>query len=103
MPYVSMAAMMETGQWYKWPISSPENDEASPGVMDLILENAVRSPISEGELLVVAKGDHLLKLEQRILELIRARCHLEPVETRTFHAVYRMEACAQAGEEDRKP
>ena len=92
-PYVSMTALMETGQWYSWPISSPLNDEVSSGVMELILTSVAQSRIRDGELLVVTDNDQMLKIEKRIREIVTARCHLKLIELRVYHSVLRMENC----------
>lgn len=95
---VSMAALMETGQWFRWPISSPADDTRSAEVTEFILKRVAQDAIPDGEPLIVALdrgGDHeLAPLEAKILALIKRRCRLAPVETLKFHSVFRMEACS---------
>ncbi len=95
--YVSMTVLMQTGQWYRWPISSPYNDEISEPLVALILRRVAEKPMQDGEILVVSNDrEHLLSIEQKILAAISAHCRLAPLETREFHSVFRMEACGVA-------
>ena len=92
--YVSMAALMQTGQWYRWPISSPLNDEISEPLVALILRRVAEDPLQDGEILIVVNDrEYLLPLEQKILGLVAGRCRFVPLEKREFHTTFRAEAC----------
>ena len=96
--YVSMAVLMQTGQWYRWPISSPINDDISEPLVALILRRVAESPMQDGEIVVVANDRvHLLPIEGKILAAVMARCRLVPIETREFNSIFRTEACGAAG------
>jgi hypothetical protein len=92
--YMGISALMETGQWYLWGISSPHNDELSPGVIELILKAAART--ADGEVIVVATAAELPFLEQEILRTIGKRCQLEHLEQGRFYRAVRTRLCAQS-------
>ncbi len=96
-PYVSMLVLMQTGQWFRWPISSPLNDEIAEPLVDLILRRVAEDPMRDGEILVVSnERDQLLSIEQKILGLVTARCRLALLEKREFYSAFRTEACGAA-------
>lgn len=111
-PFVSLTALMETGQWYRWPISSPLNDDISAGVTKLILNHVKASKIKNGELVVLSNDpsprdrlplapgewnrperDKILSLQRSMLEIIKTRCRLALVEAREFHSIFRTTDC----------
>ncbi len=94
---VNMTVLMQTGQWYRWPISAPLNDELSEPLVALILRRVAEKSMQDGEILVVSNDRKNLKpLEQKILAVVTARCRLALVEALKFHSTYRMEACGSA-------
>ncbi len=96
-PYVSLTALIQTGQWYRWPISSPLNDEISEPLVALILRRVAEDSMQDGEIVVVSNDRaNLLQLQQKILDIVTARCRLALLEKREFHSVYRTEACGAA-------
>ncbi len=95
--FIGLAVMMETGQWYRWPISSPGNDQISESLVRLTLRRVAADPMRNGEILVVSNDrEYWLFLEQKIFADIAGQCHFALVEKRQFHSVYRMEACRPA-------
>lgn len=90
--YMGISALMETGQWYLWGISSPHNDELSPAALDRIVQAAAKT--KEGEVIVVARDAELPFLEQEILRVIRQRCRLVPLEDGKFYSALRTDHCA---------
>ncbi len=91
---VSVTALMQTGQWFRWPVSSPLNDEISEPLVAMILRRVAEDPMKDGEIIIVSNDRaNLLPIEQKILAVVSARCRLALVETREFHSVFRVEAC----------
>ena len=89
--YLGMSALMETGQWYLWHISSPHNDELSPARAALIVQSAAQT--RNGEVLLIANNETLPWLEQEILKAISDHCRLSLLEKGRFHSVFLTEAC----------
>jgi hypothetical protein len=112
---VGVLALMETGRWYTWPISSPLNDNISPGVTQLILDTMARSEIPDGKVVIVSntpgpsgrqrsdpQKDQLLALEEKMLTVIKSRCELRLIETHEYNSVFRTQSCRPAGAEKPK-
>lgn len=104
--FVSVVALVETGGWYTWPISSPLNDNISPGVTQLILDAMAKGQIHDGEIVILSnmpgpdgrasnnpEKDRLLTLEEKMLAVIQSRCELQLVETRKYNSVLRTANC----------
>ena len=91
---VGLVVLMQTGQWYRWPIQAPMTDRLSEPLVELILRHVAQDPMRNGEILVVSNDrDRLTILERKILEVVSAHCRLALVETRRFHSAFRIESC----------
>jgi hypothetical protein len=91
---IGMTAVMTTGQWYAWGISSPANDGHSPLTSQQILRRvaATRSGLP---VLVAKERTQWLPLNEAILQVLNARCELRLVETGQYHLAYRTENCKE--------
>lgn len=89
--FYGLMAFQQTGQWYRWPTSSPLNDALSPILARRIVDAAT---IRDGEPLILARQeDKLIKLEQDILAKIRNACRLRKIGESDYFAAFRAEEC----------
>jgi len=102
---------MQTGRWYRWPLSSPLNDQISSGITALVLDRIAKSHMRDGETVVLtnspssremtgintspnANRDAMLEIEQKILALIEHRCRLTLIEKLKFNSVLKTTECS---------
>ncbi|SME98871.1 hypothetical protein SAMN06265365_107216 [Tistlia consotensis] len=92
LPYLGVLAFTELGTWYRWPISSSDNDSGSSSLIRLILGSAL--PARDGEQLIVEKEHDILSLAEReLFAQYQARCTLETVQQTRFYEVLRTRDC----------